>query len=123
MKKIISSAAILLLSSAVGFAADLPLKARPLAVPIAPPVYNWTGWYVGVHVGGFWGDTSNNLGLPNVSASSAFAGVQGGYRYQFANNVVLGIQVSAPLWASDQNKAVTAAVINTATFKGSILGQ
>jgi outer membrane immunogenic protein len=30
-------------------AADIPVKARPL--PPSPPVYNWTGCYVGVGVG------------------------------------------------------------------------
>ena len=34
------------------FAADLPLKARP--APFVAPVWNWSGFYAGVHVGAGW---------------------------------------------------------------------
>ena len=37
------------------FAADMAVKARPPA-PIAP-VYNWTGFYVGLNAGGGFGRT------------------------------------------------------------------
>ncbi len=121
MRRIIASAALALVSS-VAFAADLPLKAPP-APPPPPPVFNWTGWYIGAHIGGYWGDTSNDQNLPNVSASNAFAGIQGGYRYQFPSNLVLGVQVSAPLWTSDESKTILPGVIDNARFKGSILGQ
>jgi outer membrane immunogenic protein len=33
-------------------AADMPVKARPL--PPAPVMYNWTGFYIGGHIGGAW---------------------------------------------------------------------
>ncbi|HEX5515989.1 MAG TPA: porin family protein, partial [Pseudolabrys sp.] len=39
----------------VASAADMPVKA-PRA-PAPPPVYNWTGFYVGGHVGYLWGRT------------------------------------------------------------------
>jgi outer membrane immunogenic protein len=32
-------------------AADMPLKAPP---PAPPPMYNWTGFYIGGHIGGAW---------------------------------------------------------------------
>src|SRR4029077_1445267 len=119
----IASVVFLILSPVAALSADLVLKTRPAPVMATLPIFNWTGWYIGAHLGGYSGDTSNSNGLPNVSASNAFFGVQGGYRWQYTNNLVLGIQVSAPLWTDDQNKPIIAGVTNTAKFKGSILGQ
>lgn len=122
MRRIAVSFAFLIFASTASFAADMPIKAPPQA---APPVnaFNWTGWYLGIHGGGYWGDTSNDRTLPNVSASDGFFGVQGGYRYQFPNNVVVALQVSAPLWSSDQSKVILPGIINDAKFKGSVLAQ
>lgn len=120
MRRIVASVAFLIASSVVSFAADMPVKARPAPVV---DTFNWTGWYIGVHGGGYWGTTSNDQALPNVSASNGFFGVQGGYRWQLPNNIVLGLQVSAPLWSSNQSKVIVAGVIDNAKFKGSILGQ
>ena len=41
--------------AAPALAADMPVKAAPPA-PVAP-IYNWTGFYIGAHVGGAWSDT------------------------------------------------------------------
>jgi outer membrane immunogenic protein len=38
-------------ATGVASAADLPVKARPMAVA---PLYNWTGCYLGANVGGGW---------------------------------------------------------------------
>jgi outer membrane immunogenic protein len=38
-------------------AADMPLKAPP---PPPPPMYNWTGFYIGGHIGGAWADRNGN---------------------------------------------------------------
>jgi outer membrane immunogenic protein len=38
-------------------AADMPLKAPP---PAAPVMYNWTGFYIGGHIGGAWADRNGN---------------------------------------------------------------
>src|ERR1017187_7669106 len=61
-KQIVSIAvavsAILGIGSA--FAADMAVK----ALPVAPPVvaYNWTGCYIGAHVGYGWGRDTNDFG-------------------------------------------------------------
>src|SRR5579864_4141333 len=76
-------------------AADLPTKA-PRAQSI---VYDWTGFYVGGHVGygaGSFGPGTNavlnyGVALP-ASLTGLTAGFQSGYRYQFANHVVLGAE-------------------------------
>ena len=76
-------------------AADLPVKA-PRAIAI---VYDWTGFYVGGHVGygsgSFGPDTHGVLNygvaLP-ASITGLTGGFQGGYRTQFGNRVVLGAE-------------------------------
>jgi high affinity Mn2+ porin len=76
-------------------AADLPTKA-PRAMAI---VYDWTGFYVGGHVGygsGSFGPATNgvhNYGVVLPASITGFTGgFQGGYRYQFGNHVVLGAE-------------------------------
>jgi outer membrane immunogenic protein len=38
-------------------AADMPVKAPPMAAPV---MYNWTGFYIGGHIGGAWADRNGN---------------------------------------------------------------
>jgi outer membrane immunogenic protein len=38
-------------------AADMPLKAPPMAAPV---MYNWTGFYIGGHIGGAWADRNGH---------------------------------------------------------------
>lgn len=51
MRRVLIGVTTSLAMSATALAADLPVKARPV---IDDPVYNWTGFYVGGHVGGLW---------------------------------------------------------------------
>ena len=55
-----AAAAALLIQAGPASAADIPMRARaPVMAPVmAPPVYNWTGLYVGVNGGGAWGRSS-----------------------------------------------------------------
>jgi outer membrane immunogenic protein len=41
----------------VASAADMPVKAPITKAPIAAPPYDWTGVYVGGHLGYLWGRT------------------------------------------------------------------
>lgn len=80
-------------------AADLgtPYKAPP---PV-PPMFSWTGWYVGVNGGGAWGQTDHSvtasaLGLPaattgNFDVDGGLAGGTLGYSYQIGQ-WVLGLE-------------------------------
>ncbi len=77
-------------------AADLPMKAR------LKPAYDWSGFYLGAHVG--YGDAklgpnANPLLAQGVflppSPTGILGGYQAGYNRQFSNNVVLGIEVDA----------------------------
>jgi opacity protein-like surface antigen len=72
--------------SGAAFAADMPLKAPP------PAVYNWTGFYGGVHAG--YGGGVKDWGGINFLAQGAIAGVQVGVNQQIGN-FVLGVEVDA----------------------------
>ncbi len=82
----------------VAGAADLAVKATkaPTMEPIA--LYNWTGCYIGGHIGGaFSDDTSTNpLGdSSSHNSSGVVGGGQIGCGYQFAPGWVLGAEVRA----------------------------
>lgn len=49
---------VLAITAVSASAADLPLKAPPIA-PVA--VYNWSGWYAGLNAGGAWNDTRDDV--------------------------------------------------------------
>jgi outer membrane immunogenic protein len=38
-------------------AADMPVKARPAPAPV---MYNWSGFYIGAHIGGAWADLNGH---------------------------------------------------------------
>ncbi|MGB3488094.1 MAG: outer membrane protein [Xanthobacteraceae bacterium] len=75
-------------------AADLaarPYTKAPAYVP--PQIYNWTGFYLGGHVGGaFRGDDNNVFG--GSRDGSFLGGVQVGYDNQFAPNWVFGLEAN-----------------------------
>ena len=57
MKKLLLAMASLVALgvAAPASAADMPVKAAP--PPPVAPIYNWTGFYIGAHVGGARGPT------------------------------------------------------------------
>src|SRR5262245_39945916 len=61
----ISAVAAVMLGGAAQ-AADMPLKAPP---PAAPAMYNWTGFYIGAHVGGAWVDRNGHDRFDDVCIS------------------------------------------------------
>jgi outer membrane immunogenic protein len=89
-------------------AADMAVAPRPVAVPVM--VYNWSGFYVGAHGGGAWGNsnwfnTSSDAGIPLLypdlipgdrnghKISGWLAGGQMGYNFQ-SGSIVYGIELS-----------------------------
>jgi len=72
---------------------------------VPAPAFSWTGVYAGAFVGYHWGDfqTTDCVGLCPIGPKldGAFAGIQFGGDYQFANNVVLGGFAMIPLWRPD----------------------
>lgn len=96
MKKILlATAAFVALGSASALAADLPARVYNKAPVYAAPIYNWTGIYVGAHVGAAFG-TDSGLGVAgftNGNNDAAFlGGGQIGADYQFAPNWLVGIE-------------------------------
>ena len=117
MKKLLLATVALMALGVVApaSAADMPVKAAP--PPPVAPIYNWTGFYIGAHVGGAWTDTdwfyacsARNLLIPPCglaqgghSASSWLAGGQVGFNYQ-VGRFVWGIE--ADFSATDLKDAI-----------------
>ena len=105
MKKfLLATVAVVALGATVpALAADL--AAAPRTYTKAPayvqPIYNWTGFYIGGHIGGAF------AGSNSLQGDSRFlGGIQGGADYQFANNWVIGAEVQYS-WMNNSNGGVT----------------
>ena len=102
MKKLILSgvAACVLAAATPTIAADMPVKAAPVAAPLS--VYNWSGLYLGLHVGGGWANvdygpgSATPPGTPGnpFNASGLVAGGILGYNLQ-AGALVYGLEADA----------------------------
>ena len=78
-------------------AADLPSQKGPPPVYIPPPpIWTWTGIYVGLNLGGGWLDRYNYVNWFPLSVGSNSGGVTGGaqfgYNYQFTPLLVAGLE-------------------------------
>ena len=121
MRKFLLSTLGLVTMAAPALAADLPVKAPP---PVyVPPMYNWSGFYIGADGG--WGRANNcwsvlpaGGGLLPVGCfdkSGGIAGGQIGYRWQQPNNhFILGVEAQGD-WAN-LNKTHISAFDPTLTF-------
>jgi outer membrane immunogenic protein len=88
MKKLLLAACVAVAAAPHAFAGDLPLQRQS---NYAPPqsynsLFNWTGFYAGVHGGYAWGSGAG------VNPDGFVGGIQAGYNYQFAPNGVLGVE-------------------------------
>jgi len=90
MKRVLLGAAAGLVFAAPAFAADIPARTYTKAPVYTAPqvVYNWTGFYIGGHVGGAFPGSSSL----DTSNARFLGGVQGGYDYQFSSNWVIGAE-------------------------------
>jgi outer membrane immunogenic protein len=105
MKKLLlGTVALVALGAAVpALAADLPARTYTKAPAYAPaPIYNWTGFYIGGHIGGAFAG-NNNLASNN---GQFLGGVQGGADYQFAPNWVLGVEAQYS-WLGTNSNSLT----------------
>lgn len=81
------------------FAADMPVKAP--VYKTAPPIFSWTGCYLGIEGGGGWGQTEQNIAegpfgdgstlMLKKSVDGGLIGGTAGCNYQAAN-WVLGLE-------------------------------
>src|SRR5205814_10000810 len=94
MKKFLLATVALIALGAPALAADLAARPYTKAPPMVAPIYNWTGFYIGGHVGGAFGNNNsfNGLVAGNNNDARFLAGVQVGADYQFAPNWVLGVE-------------------------------
>jgi outer membrane immunogenic protein len=124
MKKLLLGAVAFIAFAAPAVAADMPARTYSKAPVYTAPqvVYNWTGFYVGGHVGGaFAGDNSLQ-----GNSGRFLGGVQGGFDYQFANNFVVGAEAQYS-WLSSNNTGVLfpggTLVTNNNNQLGSVTGR
>jgi outer membrane immunogenic protein len=79
----------------VASAADMPVKAPITKAPIVAPRYDWSGIYVGGHIGYLWGRTrveeDGVVTEPGAKTDGVIGGVLAGYNWQ-NGPVVLGIE-------------------------------
>jgi high affinity Mn2+ porin len=87
-----SAGLTLLLFPGASPAADLPLKA-----PALKAVYDWTGLYIGAHVGFSRGASTATLTDPATATNrnvfdGMIGGVQAGYNYRLDSGLLLGVE-------------------------------
>jgi outer membrane immunogenic protein len=109
-----TAAFALVATNQVATAADLPRKAPPPMVATPPPLWNWTGFYLGGHFGmglsrnelssnrcdsgksdfcAEFINPFNSLGLGSHNGLGVLGGLQIGYNWQFANSpIVVGLE-------------------------------
>ncbi len=132
MKKILlATVGLLALGAAPALAADLPAKVYTKAPAVIPPIYNWSGFYVGINGGGgsardCW--TLNSLAgiaVPAVAegchnATGGMVGGQIGYRWQSAN-WVFGVEAQGD-WTDFKGSNASNLLAGTA-FAGLLTNQ
>jgi outer membrane immunogenic protein len=143
-KFLLASVGAIALTGSAAFAADLPSRAPPPVYLPPPPIFTWTGIYIGGQVGYAWNNGSNRFNgfdpffnggqgvFLNSSVGGTPNGVIGGghvgYNYQI-NQWVLGLEGTVD-GTSLSNTAVAAfpdgsnlQAHSTADIQGSIRGR
>jgi outer membrane immunogenic protein len=103
-----------IMAAGSAFAADMPLKAAPVAY--AP--YDWSGIYIGGVIGGAWARTDSSdpglgilgtlVGVPVIQTtdrSGFIGGIEGGDRYQFGK-LVMGWEADM-VWGNNSGTSTT----------------
>ena len=101
MKRILWAGAFALVAGGQALAADLPPpppapRAPATYVPVAVPVYNWSGIYIGANGG--YGFGTSNWNQPafgstgNFNTNGWLAGGTVGANYEFWGGAVLGVE-------------------------------
>ena len=79
-RTLLATVAVAAFATTQAVAADLPAYAPPAKAPAyVAPMYNWTGPYFGINLGGAWGNSSNS-GMSSVGGF--IYGAQIGYNWQ-----------------------------------------
>lgn len=97
-KAVLVGVALGALVTSPALAADMATSRAPMpvkAMPMTPPAVNWTGLYIGAHLGYGWGSSDWNdplFGKSKVDSDGIIGGGQIGYNWQVAPNWVLGLE-------------------------------
>ena len=83
MKRVVFACLGMLGLAATANAADLPRRYDPVPQRTFVPVYNWTGFYIGINGGGGWGD-SKWSSVGSFDVSGGMIGGTAGYNWQSA---------------------------------------
>src|SRR6202011_3161205 len=104
MKKLLLGTVALVALAAPAFAADMPARTYTKAPVYTAPeaVYNWTGFYIGGHLGGAFAGNNSLDG----NGGRFMGGVQGGFDYQFATNWVIGAEAQYSWLANNNNNGI-----------------
>ena len=97
------AAALSLCLAQAALAADMPAK-----LPVAAPVYNWTGFYIGGNIGYGWGKSDNDfadavtgfatvpMGSDTTNVNGVIGGLQAGYNWQ-TDSFVFGLETDVQM--------------------------
>jgi outer membrane immunogenic protein len=95
VRKLLMSTVVLCGATGTAFAADLPTtKGAPVYTPPPPPIFTWTGLYIGAQAGYEFGHATTvtgGAGLPGYNPSGFDGGAHIGYNYQIGQ-FVAGIE-------------------------------
>src|SRR5450432_2167595 len=100
MRRILLGAAAMIVVAVPALAADLQARKYTKAPAYTAPqaVYNWTGFYIGGHIGGAFAGNNSLEG----NGGRFLGGVQGGFDYQFASSWVIGAEAQYS-WLTNSN--------------------
>lgn len=85
----LSAAVILVTAASAADKGGTVAKPAPVAADVE---YSWTGFVIGVRAG--VGEGAASMGGPGIDATGQVAGALVGYRHQFGNAMVLGVEVA-----------------------------
>jgi len=148
-RSLLASAGALALTGAA-LAADLPSRAPPPVYIPPPPIFTWTGLYVGINAGYTWSNsnsvntvTADVFGNPAIRGGPAFGvasaalatgsvsvkdngfigGGQIGYNYQFANSFVVGLEADIQGIAASNGRTSVFSQATATGFPGNPIDQ
>jgi outer membrane immunogenic protein len=97
-KFLLASVGAIALTGSAALAADLPSRAPPPVYLPPPPVFTWTGIYLGVQIGGAWGSGSSNFTAFDAVTGTSVDNSIGGSPSGVIGGGHLGFDYQIPTW-------------------------